>query len=198
MAESDLHRDIIFYLIHLLQRFFNGQQVYISGNLLVYYEEGNPRRSVAPDCFVVRGVEARRRLSYRIWEEGKAPEVVFEISSRSTQREDLGKKMRLYAQLGVQEYFLYDPTGDYLDPPLAAFELRGEGYVPMEPVAGEDVPLAERLLDPDAGTPPEYESKILDLRLMLDEDRQLRLYDIQTGEKLLTAEEELARLRQQS
>ncbi|WP_343423473.1 hypothetical protein [Candidatus Amarolinea dominans] len=55
MAESDLHREIMFWIIHLLQRFFAGQRVYVSGNLLIYYEQGNPRKSVAPDCFVVWG-----------------------------------------------------------------------------------------------------------------------------------------------
>lgn len=45
MAESDLHRDIMFYLIRLLQRFFAGQPVYVSGNLLVYYEKGNRDKS---------------------------------------------------------------------------------------------------------------------------------------------------------
>ena len=53
MAESDLHREIMFDLIHRLQYHFAGQTVYVSGNLLLYYEQGNPYRSVAPDCFVV-------------------------------------------------------------------------------------------------------------------------------------------------
>ena len=62
MAESDLHREIMVYIIHLLQRWLRGQQVYVSGNLLLYYEEGNPRKVVAPDCFVVWGVPPQRRL----------------------------------------------------------------------------------------------------------------------------------------
>jgi hypothetical protein len=66
MAESDLHRDLMLYVIRTLQRFFAGQPVYISGNLLVYYEQGNPRKSVAPDCFVVRGVDPHLRKTYKI------------------------------------------------------------------------------------------------------------------------------------
>ena len=114
MAESDLHREIMVWIIQLLQRFFAGQQVYVSGNLLIYYEKGNPRKSVAPDCFVVWDVEPRLQLTYKLWEEGQAPLVVFEVTFRSTRREDMKDKMRLYAQLGVEEYYLYDPTGDYL------------------------------------------------------------------------------------
>ena len=188
MAESDLHREIMFYIIHLLQRWFRGQRVYVSGNLLLYYEEGNPRKSVAPDCFVVWGVEPRRRLIYKLWEEGKGPQVVFEVSSKSTKREDLGQKMRLYASLGVQEYYLYDPTGDFLDPTLAAFQLVGEGYVPMQPV-NEEVRLGELAFLPDTGELPEYVSPLLGLRLVLDETGYLRFLDEATGQRLLTDEE---------
>jgi hypothetical protein len=38
MAESDLHRDLMFYIIHRLQRYFAGKRVYVTGNLLLYYE----------------------------------------------------------------------------------------------------------------------------------------------------------------
>ena len=61
MAETDLHRNWMFWLIELLQSFFAGQQVYVSGNLLVYYVEGNPKKSVAPDVFVVKNVEPHAR-----------------------------------------------------------------------------------------------------------------------------------------
>ena len=48
--------------------------------------------------------------------------------------------MALYAGLGVQEYYLYDPTGDYLDPTLHAFQLQGKDYLPMPP-ANQEVQL---------------------------------------------------------
>lgn len=188
MAESDLHRDIMLYLIRLLQRFFAGQVVYVSGNLLIYYEQGNRYKSVAPDCFVVRGVDPHLRKTYKIWEEGKAPEVVFEVTSQSTQSEDLGKKMRLYAQLGVQEYYLYDPTADYLQPSLRAFVLQGGGYVPMPPVRDE-VELGELALVPGSAELPEFVSQLLGLRITLDEANQLQLYDLTDGKRLLSDEE---------
>ena len=71
MAETDLHQDLMYHVIHTLQAFLAGEQAYVSGNLLVYYEKGNPRRSVAPDAFVVFGVEQRRKRTYKIWEEGE-------------------------------------------------------------------------------------------------------------------------------
>lgn len=179
MAESDLHREIMFYIIHLLQRFFAGQQVYVSGNLLVYYEKGNRYKSVAPDCFIVREIDSQFRPIYKIWEEGKGPEVIFEVSSKTTKRVDMNEKMHLYAQLGVREYFIYDPTRDYLNPPLAAYGLTGNRYTPMQPLTGL----------PPTNAMPQYSSSILGLRLALDHDNRLQFFDIKTGERLLSDDE---------
>ncbi len=176
MAESDLHREIMFYIIHLLQHFFAGKRVYVSGNLLVYYEEGNPRKCVAPDCFVVRELDPQRRPIYKIWEEGKGPEVVFEVSSKTTKQEDFTQKMRLYAQLGVQEYFIYDPTRDYLNPPLAGFVLTSNGFAPMPPLTGYH----------RTNAAPQYVSQVLGLQLALDDDNRLQFFQLATGERLLT------------
>ena len=66
--------------------------MYVSGDLLIYYEEGNPRVSVAPDVFVVFGVEDRMRMNYKVWEEGKGPDFVLEVASPRTWREDVGRK----------------------------------------------------------------------------------------------------------
>ena len=203
MAESDLHREIMVYIIHLLQRWLRGQQVYVSGNLLLYYEEGNPRKVVAPDCFVVWGVAPQRRLIYKLWEEGKTPGVVFEVTSKSTKREDWVTKMALYARLGVQEYYLYDPTGDYLRPTLRGFVLEGKHYLPMPP-ANQEVQIGEHSLAPAAGEPPEYVSPLLGLRLAVSDTGWLEFYDEATGQRLLNdeearlrAEEENARLREE-
>lgn len=188
MAESDLHREIMFTIIHLLQRHFAGRRVYVSGNLLLYYVEGDPRKSVAPDCFVVWDVEPRRRRIYKLWEEGKGPRVVFEVSSKSTKREDLGSKMRLYAQLGVEEYYIYDPTSEYLRPPLAGFRLEAGRFAPMQP-QNQVVDWGDMAFVPGAGEPPEYVSPLLGLRLALDENGRLQFYDEATGERLLDDEE---------
>jgi Uma2 family endonuclease len=171
MAETDLHRDVIVRIIQLLQSFLADTLAYVSGNLLIYYEEGNPQRSVAPDCFVVKGAEQRHRRIYKVWEEGKAPDVVFEVTSNRTKREDLGLKKKLYARLGVQEYFPYDPTADYLQPPLQGFWLDNEAYRPLPP--GADGSLLSRELG---------------LRLV-DASGTLQLYDLAGGQRLLTAEE---------
>src|ERR1044071_1401901 len=100
MAETDVHRDLLSELIRELKLFFqSAPDVYVSGNLLLYYVEGNPKKCVSPDAFVVRDVHKGDRRTYKLWEEGRAPEVVFELSSRQTWGEDLQKKWKLYEQM---------------------------------------------------------------------------------------------------
>ena len=75
MAESDFQRTPLTYAVDRLRRHFRGRRdVYVSGNLLLYYREGNPRASVAPDVFVVLGVSNADRSSYRLCEEPKDPD----------------------------------------------------------------------------------------------------------------------------
>lgn len=168
MAETDLHRNEMFELIAMLEaRYADAPDVYVSGNLLLYYEEGNPAASVAPDTFVVLGVPKGRRRIYKLWVEGLPPNVVFEVTSRSTRREDLRTKRELYARLGVAEYFLYDPEAEYLRPPLQGLHLVGGTFAALAP--------------DDAGT---LRSQQLGLDLRLDADGLLQLYDVVTGTRL--------------
>jgi Uma2 family endonuclease len=175
MAETDLHRDEMNRLITTLQAAFAARpDVYVSGNLLLYYEEGNPRRCVSPDVFVVIGVLKHRRDTYLLWEEGAPPGFVVEVTSRTTRREDMQTKRSLYARLGVQEYILYDPrspTLAYLDPPLQANRL----------VEGEYRPITA---DEDGA----FVSETLGMRLRLVEGR-LQLRDARTNALLLSPAE---------
>lgn len=159
MAETEWHRDLMVRLIETLKRYYAAQpRLYVSGNLLLFYERGNRRRHVSPDVFVVKGVPKHERPNYLVWEE-KNPDVVIELTSSSTRREDVDTKYRLYRDtLKVKEYFLFDPDGDYLSPPLQGHRLRAGQYHPIRAVAG-------RL--PSRG-----------LGLHLERDgRDLRLYD---------------------
>ena len=132
MAENDSQRKTMTYAIEALDAHFqNRPDVYVSGNLLLHYEEGNKQACVAPDVFVARGVPKRERRAYLLWEESKGPDFVLEVTSRSTRGVDQGKKREAYAQLGVSEYWLYDRTGDYLVPALQGSRL----------VEGQDEPI---------------------------------------------------------
>ena len=171
MAESDSQRIPLMYAVDRLQYYFrNHADVYVSGNLLLYYEEGNPRAVVAPDVFVVRGARKVVRPSYRLWEEPKGQDFVLEITSRSTWREDQNRKRELYRRLEVVEYWQYDPTRDYLEPPLQGLALVGDEYEPLPGWELADGTLALR-------------SEVLGLELRLAGSR-LRFHDPQTGEDL--------------
>ena len=139
LGETELHRKKLVDLIDTLEdHFAPDPNVYVSGNLLVFYERGNRRKHVSPDVFVVRGVpKLPIRDNYLIWREGKAPEVVIEITPKSTRREDERKKSTLYRDvMKIPGYFLFDPTEDYLKPHFQGFRLEGGEYMPITPVAG--------------------------------------------------------------
>ena len=84
---------------------------FVAADILVYLERGNRDNRIAPDVLVAFGVERRHRMSYRVWEEGKPPDWVLEVASPSTQASDRARKRRVYARLGVPEYWLFDPKG---------------------------------------------------------------------------------------
>ena len=175
MGETDDHREEMVRHIEVLQDFYSGQQVYVSGNLLVYYVQGNPRKYVVPDTFVTKGISPRRRRVYKVWVEGKSPEVVIETTSRKTRRKDTEEKPELYARLGVKEYFLFDPHLEYLDPPLQGYRLAGNDYVRIEPDANGAL-----------------DSRELSLRLRIGEGH-LEFVRWDTGQRLLTGDERAQR-----
>jgi len=101
----------------------------IGGNQFLYYNPDNKRDNLSPDVYVALDVEPGGREAWFTWEEGKAPDIVFEIASPSTWRQDLSTaprgKLTLYGQLGVREYYVYDPSA--LAPPrLRVFTRRDE------------------------------------------------------------------------
>jgi Uma2 family endonuclease len=172
VGETDVHRREILHTIETLERHFrDAPDIYVSGNLMFYYEEGNPSAVVSPDVFVVKGVRKGLRRTYKLWEEGVAPCVVIEMTSRSTRLEDKGNKRALYALLGVREYFLFDPLGEYLKPPLQGFTL----------VDGEYAALP---VESDGG----IISRELGLKLSRDET-VLRLFDLASGREVVRTED---------
>jgi len=180
MAETDLHRDEMYDLIKALdRRYRDAPDVYVSGNLFLYYTKGDPRAVVAPDVFLVKGVPKRSRRIYKLWEEGRPPSLVIELTSDSSQDEDLAKKKPCYERLGVEEYFLHDPNQDYLDPALQGFRLVNGRY--------------QRI-------PPEANGSLRSLTtglLLRTEGKKLRLVDAATREPLPWSEELDAQLEQE-
>ena len=180
VTETDAHREQMTDLIAALKAYFrNDPRVYVGGNLMMHYVEGDPKESIAPDLFVVRGVSKRNRRVYKVWEEGRAPDVVIELTARSTRDQDLGSKRWVYAELGVREYFIFDPLGEYLQPPLRGYTLSGDEYIRIA----------------SDGTSIMSQSLGLELRVV---DGWLRLFDPEMGRLLSTPAEladEVERLR---
>ena len=130
MAASDLHRQQLMWILQILEMHFTAHpEVYISGDILMYYEKGDPRRVVSPDVLVVFGIGRGPRRTYKVWEEGRTPDFVMEFSSESTYENDLTRKLALYAELDIQNYVLYDAERLYLPSPLMGFQLVNGEYV---------------------------------------------------------------------
>ena len=190
MAETDVHMKLMANLRSSLEHHYQDDPlVYVSANLFIYYVPGDTGKRIAPDVFVVKGVPKGDRGVYKLWEEGQPPSLVIELSSRKTWREDMFTKFPLYAKLGVQEYYIFDPEYDYLPEPLVGWRLKNGQYYPLKLKKGR------------------LPSQVLGLELV-DTGETLRLWNPQTEEFLPTTDElqsenkrlreELAKLKQKA
>ena len=186
LAESEAHLRAILYLVAALYGHFRDRpDVYVGADMFIYHEEGNPAAVVAPDVFVVVGAPKRednRRLSYKLWEEPKGPDFVLEVASRRTWPRDRDRKRALYVSLGVEEYWLYDPTGERIRSRLRAMRLEAGAYRELAPEAAA---LEGRYL----------RSAVLGLDVRVDGAGELHVRNPQSGEEYLTPEEEHAARR---
>jgi len=115
-----------------LQTLFDAQErsgtTTVGGNQFVYYNRFNGRDNISPDVYVAFDRLPPGPPKWQTWVEGKFPDIVFEITSPSTQAQDLSVaregKRAIYARLGAREYYIYDPEQE-MDPPFVGYESRG-------------------------------------------------------------------------
>ncbi|TAG03823.1 MAG: Uma2 family endonuclease [Cytophagia bacterium] len=89
--------------------------VFVAGNLLWYPEEGQNNICIAPDVMVAFGRPKGNRGSYKQWvEDDIAPQVVFEIFSKSNSADEMLDKLKFCYQYGVQEFYVYNPLKNTL------------------------------------------------------------------------------------
>ncbi|WP_164929296.1 Uma2 family endonuclease [Gloeobacter violaceus] len=180
VAETYVHLYAILVTLEVLKQYLEGQQATVLANQFLYYSQGIPTARVAPDVMVIFGVEPGGRDKYKVWEEGQVPAVIFEMTSPSTRTKDKDFKKNLYVQLGVQEYWLFDPKGEWIPEQL-------EGYRSLTvEVDDELTPIFLPITD---GC-----SQVLGLRLQV-EGALIGFYRLDTGEKLLIPTELAVELR---
>ncbi|RCJ42277.1 hypothetical protein A6770_08720 [Nostoc minutum NIES-26] len=174
LAESYIHLYALLVTLEVLRQYLQGQQATVLSNQFLYYAQGFPKLRVSPDMMVIFNVAPGGRDNYKIWEEGQVPVVIFEMTSESTKNQDTGFKKTLYEQLGVLEYWLFDPKGEWIKEKLQGYRLRNEVYEAIT----------------DSRCEP------LQLRLQLEE-QLIGFYREDTGEKLLIPEELAQALKQE-
>jgi Uma2 family endonuclease len=174
VAETYDHLYVLLVTLEVLRQYLEGQQATVLGDQFLYYSQGFPRMRVAPDVMVIFNVAPGGRDNYKIWEEGQVPSIIFEMTSKGTQEQDQGFKKTLYEQLGVQEYWLFDPKAEWIPEQLQGYRLRGDRYEAIQ----------------------DFTSEPLKLRLQI-EGKLIGFYRQDTGEKLLIPNELAEALRQE-
>ncbi|MDJ0508255.1 MAG: Uma2 family endonuclease [Crocosphaera sp.] len=173
VAETYIHLYAILTTLEVLRQYLSGQQATVLANQFMYYSQGLPRMRVAPDVMVIFNVEPGGRDNYKIWEEKQVPQVIFEMTSPGTKNQEQEFKKTLYEQLGVKEYWLFDPKGEWIPDNLQGYRLRNNSYETIE----------------------DSRSEPLKLQLQV-EGELIGFYREDTGEKLLIPQE-LAQALQQ-
>ena len=174
LAETFDHLYVLLTTLMVLRHYLAGQQATVLADQYMYYVEGKPNARVAPDVMVIFNVAPGGRDNYKIWEEGEVPSVIFEMTSEGTQDRDRVFKKNLYEQLGVTEYWLYDPKGEWIPERLRGYRLRRDVYELIE----------------------DSRSEPLQLRVQIEEDI-IGFYREDTGEKLLIPDELVAALERE-
>ena len=121
----------------------------------------------------------RQDNSYVISRQGKPPDLVMEIATERTGRNDVEDKPGRYAALGIPEYWRFDESGDFHGAKLAGDRLVQGRY---EPIPIEEV---------EEGIFQGYRAALgLFIRW---EHGQLRWHDPETGQEIPTFEQERVR-----
>jgi len=174
VTETYVHFYALLVTLEVLRQYLKGQRATVLGNQFLYYAQGYPRLRVAPDVMVIKNVEPGGRDNYKIWEEGEVPAVIFEMTSEGTARQDESFKFFLYEQLGVEEYWLFDPKGEWIPEKLRGYRLYRDVYEPIT----------------------DGRSAVLSLKLQV-EGTLIGFYREDTGEKLLIPDELVEALKQE-
>ena len=175
VAETYDHLYAILTTLEVLRQYLLDRRATVLANQFLYYAEDFPKLRVAPDVMVIYDVESGGRDNYKIWSEKQVPKVIFEITSKGTQDEDKNAKRNLYEALEVQEYWLFDPKGEWIKEKLRGYRLREDTY--------------QLITD--------SQSEALQLRLAV-EGKLIGFYRLDNEQKLLVNDELVEALREET
>jgi Uma2 family endonuclease len=167
LARTYDHIYAIFVTLEVLRQYLSGRHVTVLSKQFIYYSKGFPQIRLAPDVMVIFNVEPGGRDNYKLWEEGPAPSVIFEMTSLANRNYNLEFKKVIYEQMEVEEYWVFDPKGEWMPEKLQGYRLNKD--LVYEPIA-------------------DNYSTVLELRLAV-EDKLIAFYRGDTGERLLMPDE---------
>lgn len=111
MGEHEIQRLIAEVLRPLIERFLleRGRPAHVGADQFIYWEEGTPTRRIAPDVYVLPGVDRGIAIrSWKTWESGIVPSFALEIVGSDIAK-DYEDSPAEYASLGVEELVVFDP-----------------------------------------------------------------------------------------
>lgn len=127
VGETSIHINLMTSFFSILRLFFKDQRdVFLSGNMNLYYEKSSPNKWYAPDLLIAFGVPNHERVNYQVWKEQVFPQVMIEVASERTWKTDISEKLEFYGVQGTEEYYILDPEFAYLPAPMMAFHREGE------------------------------------------------------------------------
>ena len=142
MFQYPIFQEVFHILDTHITNLYPSEDVFRSSNTFICYDQTNLNVRVSPDFYAAFGVDSlaiKQRKIYLPWEVGKPPDFVLEVASESTAQQDMIAKRQIYAQIGIPEYWRFDPTGgDFYGQPLAGDRLVNHTYEPMELTAEPD------------------------------------------------------------
>ena len=167
LARTYDHIYAIFVTLEVLRQYLIGRQATVLSKQFIYFSPGYPQLNFSPDVMVIFNVEPGGRDNYKLWEEGPAPSVIFEMTSLATRNYNIEFKKVIYEQMEVEEYWVFDPKGEWMPEKLQGYRLNKD--LVYEPIA-------------------DNYSTVLELRLAV-EDKLIAFYRGDNGERLLMPDE---------
>jgi Uma2 family endonuclease len=147
LVGSDLHQEAIHVAHKSLQLIGRRRSLpwHVSNQLMVLMGRVSGKEwRPSPDVIVHTTAGTEPLTSLNIAVKG-VPKVAIEVASQATWDYDVEIKRRTYGRVGVQEYIVFDPTGEFLGDQVRAWHATEQGFVPWQP--DQDDRLRSEILD---------------------------------------------------